>query len=38
MVQDDGPVGLEGLKVEFDDERAVSSGRSKSKRTYQTAF
>jgi Transposase DDE domain group 1 len=24
MVQDDGPVGLDGLKVEFDDERAVS--------------
>jgi hypothetical protein len=23
MVQDDGPVGLDGLKVEFDDERAV---------------
>jgi hypothetical protein len=24
MVQDDGPVGLDALKVEFDDERAVS--------------
>jgi hypothetical protein len=24
MVQDDGPVGLDGLRVEFDDERAVS--------------
>ena len=24
MVQDDGPVGLDGLKVEFDDERAVA--------------
>lgn len=24
MVNDDGPVGLEGLKVKFDDERAVS--------------
>jgi hypothetical protein len=24
MVQDDGPVGLDGLSVEFDDERAVS--------------
>jgi hypothetical protein len=26
MVQDDGQVGLEALKVEFDDERAVSNG------------
>lgn len=25
MVQDEGPVGLEGLKVSFDDERAVAS-------------
>ena len=24
MVQDDGPVGLDGLRVEFDDERVVS--------------
>ena len=24
MVQDDGPVGLDRLSVEFDDERAVS--------------
>ena len=24
MVQDDEPVGLDGLRVEFDDERAVS--------------
>ena len=24
MVHDDGPVGLDGLKVAFDDERAVS--------------
>jgi DDE family transposase len=24
MVQDDGPVGLEGMRVEFDDERVVS--------------
>jgi len=24
MVHDDGPLGLDGLKVEFDDERAVS--------------
>ena len=24
MVHDDGPVGLDGLKVEFDDERVVS--------------
>jgi|SRR5680860_463051 len=26
MVHDDGPVGLDGLKVKFDDERAVSDG------------
>ena len=24
MVQDDGPVGLDGVQVEFDDERVVS--------------
>ena len=24
MVQDDGPVGLDGVRVEFDDERVVS--------------
>lgn len=24
MVHDDGPVGLDGVRVEFDDERAVS--------------
>ena len=24
MVQDDGPVGLDGVEVEFDDERVVS--------------
>ena len=24
MVQDDGPVGLDGLRVEFDDQRVVS--------------
>ncbi len=26
MVQDDGPVGLDGVRVEFDDERVVSDG------------
>lgn len=26
MVQDDGPVGLDGLKVSFDDERALANG------------
>ena len=25
MVQDDGPVGLDGVRVEFDDERVVSA-------------
>jgi hypothetical protein len=28
MVQDDEPVGLDGLRVEFDDERVVSDQTS----------
>ena len=32
MVQDDGPVGLDGVRVEFDDERVVSRRRDRAGR------